>query len=260
MPNEIDSSAVNTILELIDELRNNKTRIASDIHFRSKDIQTFKVFIDSLKLERVVEEVKVKAFMDSDTLMSLELDPIILVEESEVSYSYSRSLLLNDFDFYKDVACSVNNIPDSIISTSILDYLGSHSTASPDWTLTLNTDDGKQIVIYNYDENPFLKVCWYVEYDGLFFRVTSLKLGRAINALSNDVFMRDMSKAENLALVYIADHFSYEKSRRGIVYDFIKSCDDDSTDANKSVRIIIISGILIMIIALIAILYKLKRK
>lgn len=73
------------------------------------------------------------------------------------------------------------------------------------------------------------------------------------------MFMKDMSKAENLALVYIADHFSYEKSRSGIVYDFIKSC-DDSTEANKFVHIIIISGILIVIIALIAILYKLKRK
>ena len=238
MPLEIDKDSINKILEFVDKLRNNKTTIASDIHFTSDDIRVFREFIDSLKFAR--DETN----FDFDIPME--------------DYYY-RFYDETDFDFCKDVACSIDDIPDSIINYSIIRSIrGNSSTDAPVWTLTLYTDDEKQIILRNFDENSFLKVCWIVEYEGLSFRVTSLELSRVINTLSNDRFMGNLSEAENLALSYIATHLDYKRSETGKEYDFVKKCEENTNQ--NSAKIILSGSLLIFIILLIVIYIRRKNK
>lgn len=118
------------------------------------------------------------------------------------------------FDYYFSIADSILRTPDSVINQVFLQEYGNWSTGRNWHTVILEFQDGKKLKIENHDQRPnYFYVPWTVDYDGLLFKSSSLKVSQHIERLtrgdffySPNIHLHNLYIDKTYAIFLIADH------------------------------------------------------
>lgn len=188
--NEIETGAVSLLIKTIDSSRF-KDVLLSDLKLTEQDITEFKKFIDKKE-----ESIRRKGIDRLDYQ-----DPYIFPGEN------------TDFHFYKSIADSLFKLSQEELNNVFWKSYGNWSTTR-DWlSVAFVFDDGKQLIVTNFDDRPnFLCTPWIVSFEGIKFRMNSIAFGQQIDELTNGQFFADFIRDKNYAIFMIADYLYRKKN------------------------------------------------
>ena len=184
MPRQIDLETVNKIISIANSSRIDELSI-EDLNLQPSDYSDYKSFI--LKKEQEIKKNGIDRFQYGDP------------------YQFPGEK--TDFEFYKMISDSLNEVDNSIISNLFSNGYGNWSTTRIWHQLIFDFQNGSQLIISNSDDIPnYLYTPWVINYNGLEYKTNSLELGRLINELTEGKFYEDYADDPTYAIFKIADY------------------------------------------------------
>lgn len=186
---EIDGDKLAKIIQVVDESRFEKVSL-NDLNITSNDIEEFKDFIDK-------EEIRIKEHG---------------IDDFDFDNFYSFPSENVNFSFYKSVADSLFTLSEDDINNVFWLGYGNWSTTT-DWRRVVFVfQNGKELVIENSDDRPsYLYTPWVVDFEGLKFRVNSVRFGKHIEEITNGQFFSGVTSDNNYAIFKIADYMYWKR-------------------------------------------------
>lgn len=185
---QIDAVAVDSLVECINESAT-EPLVISDFQFTDEDVKNYLSLIDEIsKIEK----------------------------EEDSKYDY-RSLFFHyrenvDYGFYKGVVDSLASISSQTLMNAFNMRSKMISTSSYEWAVVFVFEDGTELSVNNSDyKAKYLHTPWWVEYDGLRFKSTSVKYGMLLNQITDCLFLKTELQDKTRAIFRIADYLYSEK-------------------------------------------------
>lgn len=186
MPTQIDADDIEGLVRAIDSLKCHRLSL-SDLEVIEKDIQNYQALVDEKALIGVDEDEA------PEEQGHLEL------------YLFEKN---TDYTYYRDVVPLLGRVADDIMNIVFDPPLKQWDTTTNWRKIVFLLDDHSTLEIKNDDEIPnYFYSPWIVDYNGLKFKVNSFEIGKMINKLTNNCFLRRKFRDKNYPLFRIADFF-----------------------------------------------------
>jgi len=188
-PSKIKEETLIKMLETVDHDKSLKVSL-KNLNISTQDIQGFKKFIDS-------EEKRIR-----------ELDDNFLDFTNLYAFPNDKP----DFSFYKNISDSLFLLNPEIIHKAFEETNGYFSTTSNWRRILFIFEGGDKLIIKNTDHKPnYLCTPWIVYYNGLVFKLNSIKLGEQVNQITRGEFFDKIERDKQYAIFKIADYLYREK-------------------------------------------------
>ncbi|KXX70477.1 hypothetical protein AVL50_08955 [Flammeovirga sp. SJP92] len=186
---QIDYKQVEQLIRTVDQSRSKMVSI-NDLNITKNDVKNFIQFIDYVEA---------------------------IVKKNDVLYLGYESLYdfpgeYSDFNFYRSIADSLSTLTKEEINDIFSQASGNHSTTTDIRRIKIVFQNGKQLTIENYDDEPnYLYTPWVVDFEGVKFRMNSILFGQHIEEITNCMFFTDDVKNINYAIFKIANYLYRKK-------------------------------------------------
>jgi hypothetical protein len=176
MGNSIGTDFLQDIVNEADLSRSESVTF-KEIDITKNDINVFKKMLDTLKI----------TYYDSSNI-----------------YCFKKDI---DLNFYRALADSLDRIQNDVINNTLKKECEIISTANIWHLLTIEFEDGSKVTIENSDYIPgYYYTPWVINYNGLIFETSSVKLGKMIDRLTGGKFLDDKYKDKKYAIYKITDY------------------------------------------------------
>ena len=185
MPTQLDISIIENLIMAIDSLKCHPLSL-TDLEITEEDILDF------------------QSFVDKESLVTEDRTPYLIEEEIPL-YTFDNN---TDYNYYRRITSLLDKVNDDTMGL-IFSLSSRKLSTTTDWhKITILLDNHTTIEIRNEDNKPnYYYSPWIISSNGLKFKVNSFEVGRMINTLTNNCFLRKKFREKRYLLFQIADYF-----------------------------------------------------